>query len=132
MTKQFNIMNSLIFVPDNPYDRSICKHSVALAFEIDNNPSIFKEISFETKKEPTSKPDIDEVINSAEINDLKTFLSEIFLDNTNLFERFRILIAGQIEAESETGVNEIMQGTVCELESFDLVNYERFSFITTC
>lgn len=109
-----------------PYDRGICKHAVALAFEIDNDSSIFEKISFDKEKKAVSKSDIDSLINSAEINDLKSFLSEMFSENTNLFERFRTLITGQTKAESNTGINELLQEIVDELESFDLVDYQRF------
>ena len=122
------------FIPDEkvtfrcscPYDRGICKHAVALAFELNNDPSIFEKISFETKTETVSKSDIDKVINNAEIDDFKSFLYEIFSENRNLFERFRTLINGQTDVETKTTVDEIMFEIVNEFESFDLVDYNRF------
>ncbi len=122
------------FLPDGnmffqcscPYDGEICKHGVALAFEVHNDPSIIEEISFDKGKEKVSGSDIKNLIEKAGVDNIKTFLSDILSENHLLFERFRTQIEGQTLVESDKSVAELTQEIVSELESFDLTDYQRF------
>jgi hypothetical protein len=117
---------NMVFHCSCPYDGGTCKHSVALAFEIHDDPSILEEISFDEEKEKVSGSDIKNMIEKAGMDNIKTFLSDVLSENYILFERFRTQIEGQTKVESDKSVAELAQEIVYELESFDLMDYQRF------
>jgi hypothetical protein len=125
-----NVSGEPVFICTCPVGGgNICKHGVAVALEIINNPETVKiERVKETSGEPSEKPgiDIETLFKKATAKQREEFLLEVLKEDDSYREKFRVVVMGQSAAESKTSVEEIRDAVKEEFENFDLVNYERF------
>jgi hypothetical protein len=118
-----------LFTCTCPYEAvNICKHGVAAGLKIIYDP---KSVEIEETKDETdikreTETDIETLIKKATVSQKENFLLEILKENSTYRDRFRILVLGQIDAESETTAAEIRDAVKEEIENFDLRDYERF------
>lgn len=118
-----------VFICTCPYEAvHICKHGAAAALKIIHEPKSVEIKDTKDKKnhEEETATDLGALLKKATANQKENFLLSILKENSTYRDRFRILLLGQLNAESETTAAEIRDAVKEEIEDFDLLDYERF------
>lgn len=124
-----NVSIDPLFMCTCPYEAvNICKHGVAAALKIIYEP---KSVEIEETKEQKdikkeTATDLEALIKKATASQKENFLLGILKENSAFRDKFRILVLGQLNAESKTTVREIRDKVKEEIEDFNIRDYERF------
>jgi len=102
---------------------NICKHGVAAALKIIQEPDSVKNLPLPPAADPE---ELDALYRNASTQQKEAFLLQILKENKPYRDKFRTLILGQVKVESTTTVEEIRDEVKEQLEAFDLCDYQRF------
>lgn len=105
-------------------DENICKHSVAAALKVMYEPEAVK--GFPSEKPILEDSLFEDLFNKATSEQKEDFLMEILKENKLYWERFRILVLGQVAVESGRAIEEIRDRVKQDLETFGLDDSQWF------